>query len=315
MCRIGRAVHRHARSAPSRPACDHDGSMSYRLGADVPAFLRWVGGAARVADVQTAGHDRSAVRRALSDGEAVRVSRGVLALPEADALAVAAVVHGCRATCLSAARTLGLWTLSDPVEPHLWSVHGRFPPGCVRHRGPLLGAALPAGGGSGPVVPVLDAVIHTIRCRPALEALVVAESAVRLRLLDRRQLAAALPGNRNGAARAVVGRIGEGSESPLEIVARELFVSAGLRVEPQVPLDGVGRVDLLVEGRVVVELDGFEFHGTSRAAFRRDRRRGNAAMLGGLPTLRYTYEDVMYDAERIVDEVLSLARRRSCGAP
>jgi very-short-patch-repair endonuclease len=50
------------------------------------------------------------------------------------------------------------------------------------------------------------------------------------------------------------------SESLLETLARTYFRQAGIRVETQVHIDGVGYVDLLLEGWLAVELDG-RHHG------------------------------------------------------
>ena len=271
--------------------------------SDVAGYLVRMGGTARTGQLLAAGHSRRAVGRALDSGSVLRAARGVLTLPDADADHRANVAAGCLTTCVSAAEGIELWTLQSPAEPHLWSAHGRFPAAAVGHRGTLRGKPL-----AGSTVSVLDAVVHTLRCRPGLEALVVAESAVVQRRVSVADLLAALPGNRNGAARTVVGRIGTGAESILELIARELFVAVGLSVQAQVVIDGVGRVDLLVEERVVVELDGFAFHG-DRQAFVADRRRGNAATLRSLPTLRFTYEDVMGEPDRVVADVVALVRR------
>ena len=205
-----------------------------------------------------------------------------------------------------------MWGLRDPEEPHLWAPHGRplsnfrqddTTAGTVRHRGSLTGRKRP-----GAYAPVLDVILHALRCRPPLEALVIAESAVVKRKLRREDLLSHLPGPRNGPFRALVRKIDPTAESPLETIARELFLGAGLRVEPQVHIEGVGRVDLLVEGGVIVELDGFDFHWT-RSTFRKDRRRNNAGMLRGHLTLRYVYEDLVFEPDTVVAQVLSLARQ------
>lgn len=79
-------------------------------------------------------------------------------------------------------------------------------------------------------------------------------------------------------------------------------------METQVQIRGVGRVDMVVEGRLIIELDGFDFHW-DRATFLKDRRRNNAGMLSGLPTLRYVYEDLVFTPERVVAEVQTMLRR------
>jgi very-short-patch-repair endonuclease len=74
---------------------------------------------------------------------------------------------------------------------------------------------------------------------------------------------------------------------------------AGLRVETQVYIDGVGWVDFLIEGRIVVEIDGLEFH-LSPKQFAKDRQRDNAAAGHGLRTLRFTYDDVIRRPEHMI---------------
>ena len=56
-----------------------------------------------------------------------------------------------------------------------------------------------------------------------------------------------LPGKRNGRARQVLDWVDRGAESMLETLARTYFRQAGISVETQVHIDGVGYVDLLLE--------------------------------------------------------------------
>ena len=64
----------------------------------------------------------------------------------------------------------------------------------------------------------------------------------------------------------------------------------------------VGEVDLLVEGRVVVELDGFAYH-SGRREFDEDRRRDRELALQGYVVLRFTARDVLDDRDRLVATV------------
>lgn len=94
-------------------------------------------------------------------------------------------------------------------------------------------------------------------------------------------------GDRVLAARARVGS-GSGCES----IVRQRLETAGIRVQQQVRIDGVGFVDMVVAGaRLVVEVDGFEHHGTRRG-FEEDRRR-DAALAGlGFGVVRLTYRRI-----------------------
>jgi hypothetical protein len=56
------------------------------------------------------------------------------------------------------------------------------------------------------------------------------------------------------------------------------------------------------EVRLCLELDGWKHHGT-RAAFTRDRARDRTLFGLGWAVLRYTWQDVMNDRQRAIDEL------------
>ena len=87
----------------------------------------------------------------------------------------------------------------------------------------------------------------------------------------------------------------------LETLARTYFRQAGIRVETQVHIDGVGYVDLLLEGWLIVELDGRQ-HGEWKQV-RKDQRRNNASVVRGYTVLRYYYDDVVHHPARVLAEV------------
>jgi very-short-patch-repair endonuclease len=260
------------------------------------------GGTALVKDLRTAGIGPDALKAAVSSGAVTSLRRGLVGTANADPNLRTAMTAGGLITCVSAARELGLWTVKDPTQLHLWTDHGKQPETVVKHRGSLVDP------GRWGYVGIVDCVLHAIRCRPRLEALVIAESAVRLGRISKAELLDRLPGTRNSLRRQLVQSIGLDADSPLEVIARDLFRAAGLHVETQVRIRGLGRVDMVAEGRLIIELDGFDFHW-DRATFLKDRRRNNAGMLSGLPTLRYVYEDLVFTPERVVAEVLTMLRR------
>lgn len=101
------------------------------------------------------------------------------------------------------------------------------------------------------------------------------------------------------------------AEPVLESALRAHLLLAGLTdVQLQVDLEDIGRVDVLVDGWLVVEADGFEGH-CSRESYRNDRRRGVAGVVGGWVTLRFGYEDITRNGDRVAATVLVvLARHR-----
>ncbi|WP_156044128.1 endonuclease domain-containing protein [Cellulomonas sp. HZM] len=240
------------------------------------------------------------------------MARGVYALAGAGRAAISAVVHGARLGCVSAVESYGVAVLRPAAAPHLSvpcnrgttaSDARRAWPAVVHHE-----SAAPQGRVAGvEAVPLDEALARMLICCAPAEALVSIDSALNQRRATLRQIAAALPVTSPVGARFVLSRADGRSMSPLETVARLALVADGLVVEPGVLVARVGYVDLLVEGRVVVELDGFEFHSSVRA-FREDRRRDRELVAQGYLVLRFAAADVRRDVDRLVDAV-----RAACG--
>jgi very-short-patch-repair endonuclease len=143
---------------------------------------------------------------------------------------------------------------------------------------------------------------------PPVEAAVMVESAARQGVTTLGYLRERLPGKRNGAARRVLDLVDGTADSAIEVVARILFRSEGIHTETQVELPGIGIVDFLLEGFLIVEIDGGT-HLEPRQV-KKDRVRNNASTLTGYAVLRYGYADVVYNPQKIVDEVWQVLRGR-----
>ncbi|WHP59181.1 DUF559 domain-containing protein [Arthrobacter sp. KFRI-F3372] len=117
-----------------------------------------------------------------------------------------------------------------------------------------------------------------------------------------------LEGRRNGKARAVLQWVDGGADSLLETLARTYFRQAGIDVQTQVYLERVGYIDLLLDGWLVVELDGR--HHADWNQVKKDHRRNNESVLQGYTALRYYYSDVVYQPEAMVAQVLAVLGRR-----
>lgn len=243
----------------------------------------------------TDGDLRGAVRR----GRVLSLGGGTYALPSAAPDAVIAARLRGRLTCCSAAKRLGLDLLTDPLVPHVV-----VPPNnavdtdeAVVHR-----ATVP---GSGPVVPVLHALVAVLRCLDTVDAVVVVDSALRQRAARLHSLDARLRGPGSVEARRRLGLADARSGSVIETVARLALRQAGLPVDCQVLIEGVGRVDLVIDGWLVVELDGFAYH-SDRDRYRTDRRRTNGLVARGYRVLRFSYEDVMFRLADVVALVVAV---------
>lgn len=153
------------------------------------------------------------------------------------------------------------------------------------------------------VVSVLVMLRDVFRTEQPERALAVVDSALHHRFLrpaDLHALAALLPSHLAPLVREADGR----SESGTETIARYLLRLAGLRVEPQVQIPGIGRVDLLVEGRLIVEVDGREWHD-DQGRFEQDRRRDLVAATSGYRVLRFTWYQVLFRWPEVEAAVLA----------
>jgi very-short-patch-repair endonuclease len=105
----------------------------------------------------------------------------------------------------------------------------------------------------------------------------------------------------------------EKSVHNLETISSLRLRSLGFDVEPQVYINGVGFVDLLVEGRVIVELDGRQ-HRDDSAQYTKDRRRDRVAQLGDDLIFRLDSTDV-FARWRGAERDVRTSRRTDCRAP
>ncbi len=156
------------------------------------------------------------------------------------------------------------------------------------------------------VVEPLDAVLDAVRCQEPRAAIATIDSSLQLGLIDADdldELFAALPRRHRRLRRLLDPRAESGAETLLRLILRSL----GCRFDCQVVIHGVGRVDFLVDGWLIVECDSEAHHG-SWDAQRRDRRRDLGAAGRGLVTLRVIAEDVFWRPDEIREALGGLLR-------
>ncbi len=297
------------------------------------------------AHLQDAGVTKALLERALAEGLLIRVRRGVYAprpLPPRgrhllrDGQPSPAYVAHVRAALLAAGpRAVAdrrsaavLWAMDLLVEPS--AVECRVPRSRTRVR--LAGVSVRcstqstsdeisvAGLEPVPVTPPLDTVISCCLSRPMLEAVVVADSALRRGLLTVDELAEGLSRRQDSRGRGRLTRlllvIDPASGSVLESMLRYLLHRAGLFPTSQyvvVGSDGrpVGRVDFcFVEHGLVVECDGRRWHDPKDNRTK-DRHRDNALQRLGWRVVRFSWSDVR-DSKgyvlAVIRDCLALAR-------
>lgn len=305
-----------SRAQAGRPRGRSTGRAREHAAVDLVRRLDDLGGAARRSDFVGAAGWR-ALRDAVAAGEIVDHGGGCYALPGAPVWAVRATQFRGVLTCVSWAEVHGLAVVERAPRVHLAvsrdrsvrSSPSRSVRSVVLHR---VGWASTRARPDPPVASAVEAVSAVLRCLPALEAVATVDSALNRGLCAADEVRRGLVGPGSVRARWVLDQCDPRSESLLESMARVGLRAAGLAVEVNVPVPGVGRVDLLVEGVVVVELDGYEFHA-SREAFGRDRRRDRALQALGLRVLRFTYAEAFRNPEVVVTAVRAVlgADRRS----
>lgn len=278
------------------------------------------------AELRARGKSAREIRRAAETAVLREVRRGHWATSGADLEVVRAVRVGGVATATTASRALGIWTPPDPVPGPAAAFRRRpldrlqvaVPNTAGRLRDPddparplgrradvlvhWVDPLLLDGTAVGRIAPPLLMLQHAFLSLPPERALAILDSAIRLRFLRPRDvpaLRAMLPER----LRAVVDSW-DRADSGTETITRYLLRRLGLRVEVLVPIDGLGEVDLLIEGRLIVELDGKEFHDPDEQ-FEIDRRRDMVAAIKRYRSLRFSWYRVLFEWDQVEAAVLA----------
>ncbi len=270
-----------------------------------------LGGASRREGLLRAGVTRREIQAAERRGGLVRLGPGCYALPDAPASAAVASRWRGVATCVTA---LSAWGV-PLVKPVPEGVHialprnrgaargdPRWTPGVVIHRGPELTGVQAA---DAPAV-----VFHASRCLSPAALVVAVDYLLRTRTLDGDQIRCVTP----RLTRWVMQVADGGAGSPPESLARLALLARGLRIDTQAQFDGIGRVDMVVEHAIVVEIDGRHYH-SDPVAFLADRRRDRALQALGYRVLRFAAAEVLDDpdcvARAVVDHLGPSARAQA----
>ncbi len=237
---------------------------------------------------------------AVQSGLILRPRRGIYALPTVPAHALEAVSLGGRLSCVSAARSYGLWGGTDG------RLHLRVPPHATR---------LPTGEAVRHWVDgedhdecwrvcLADCLRSVVRCAPTETAVAVLDTALSAGVATVAGLSRIFRDEPENA-RSVAASARPGSDSGVESIVRQRLQARGHIVEQQVHVSGVGRVDMRVDGLLYVELDGFAYH-SGRAAFERDRIRDTALALAGGRRLRVSAIQVLEHGDEVVATIEAL---------
>lgn len=247
------------------------------------------GGCARAAVLVRAGASREDIKRAARQRVLVRLRRGIYAVRTADPEVVAAARHGGRLTCASLLRKRGVWTLSgDGIHVAIGQkARAHVHPGCV---------CVPhwvAGSTNVGVAHVREALVVLLACQGPDAFFAAFESAWRNRLLtaeDRHWVRQRVPSGHG----FLIDLAHPHSESGLESPVRLRLARLGISLRSQVRIDGVGRVDFVLDGWIIIEADGEGNHAAPHQRHR-DLERDAVAAAHGYRTLRFDYAQIVHD--------------------
>lgn len=232
------------------------------------------------------------IRKSLRSGVLVRLRRDRYARRGAEDDVITAGRVGARVTCVTLLQMLGIFVLSAE-ETHLEvprnSSRFSLPPrGMIHlHWGPTSTQRFLH------VTGLHTAIRHSIRCQQPRAALATLDSLLHHGLVSSAQLAAIfaeLPQR----FRALLALTDASAASGPETFVRLMLRALGVSYETQVRLVGVGYVDFVVDGWLIIECDSKEFHeGWEKQ--KDDRRRDLAAARLGYVTVRPLAADILHD--------------------
>lgn len=245
------------------------------------------------ADLRAAGYSGNGITAAVRSGQLIRLRRDRYVRPDvADDVAEAVRIGGVL-SCVSWLKTFGVFVLScTQLHVHVQPGTSRLRPPKSRSTNLHWNAAF--GGASLHAAGLQDAVREAITCQTPRAAVATLDSVLHHGLLTRTQLEkvfVTLPQRFSALLALVDATAASGPETFMRLILRGL----GLRYETQVSVPGVGYVDFVVEGWLIIECDSKEWHeGWEKQV--KDRRRDLAAAKLGYVTLRPLATDIMHDA-------------------
>lgn len=271
------------------------------------------------AELRADGLTRGRISAAVRAGLLIRTRRGFYVAPSTPDAIVRAGRVGGRLTCLSLLVLLGVFVLhTDRLHVHMarnasrmrsphsrtTRLESRSRRGVRLHWMPLIDEV----GRDSTCVSVIDALAHAVLCQAPRAAIATLDSALHLGYVTSVEIAEVfrvLPAK----YRALQPLLDARAESGPETLMRLLLRGLGCRTELQVEFDGVGRVDLVVDGWLVIECDSREFHHDWEQQMR-DRDRDLALAALGFVTLRVTAAQIMYRQDEVLQAVRGLLAGR-----
>lgn len=269
-------------------------------------------------DLRAEGWTARQITAAVRSGELIRARRDRYLPGDAPEGVVRAVRVGGRLTCLSLLSMLEVFVLTNSrLHVHLDSRMSRMRAPHDRsqrlNRDELHGTRLhwfspwsPAE--TATCVSIILALAHAVLCQPPRAAIASIDSALNKGLIRDEHVATifgALPAKYRVLARLVDGRAQSGPET----LVRLMLISLGCVVDLQVRFEGVGFVDIVADGWLVVECDSRQHHSSWEQQVK-DYTRDLKLAQRGFSVLRLTARDIMEHPEEVLAALRGLIEAR-----
>jgi hypothetical protein len=216
------------------------------------------------AELKALGATGAGLTAAVRGSHLIRLRRDHYALPGVDQHVACAVRVGGRLGCLSALAAAGVFVFEAPFT-HIWlapltsrprSPRNRFVPlrATDRDGAELHWVELMHPPQNEIAIDIRDALLQSLRCQPKWASVATFDSALHQGLVtagDVARIFDTAPARFRWVRERLDGRAESGPESALRLIVR----GAGLACELQVYIPTVGRVDMVVEGCLVLEAD------------------------------------------------------------
>lgn len=270
------------------------------------------------ADLLDSGMTRRGITTAVSEGALIRARRDRYLRPDVPAELIEAVRVGGLLTCVSLLSLLEVFVFDGSLlhvhmsrgASRMRSRESRWrplPAGMAARRAILHWHPLIADATDG-AVNVIDALVHAVRCQQPRHAVATLDSALNRGVIckeDLEEVFASLPRRYQGLRGLIDGRAESGTETLVRLMAKMI----GFAVDLQVHFDGVGDVDLVLDGWLVVECDSRGFHSDWKQRLK-DYERDKRLAQRGFCVLRLTAADILYRPESVVAALRGLRESR-----
>lgn len=244
------------------------------------------------------GHSTRQIRSAIAEHMLVPIRRPWVATSAADPDAVRSVMLGGRLGGASALRSYRVWVgRPSGLWVHASAQSSRLPPTRRGERRITTIERFPTNAEIRWRVSPSDALVQVFLHGETTDAIASLESARHQGLIDDlavRNIANALPRSQ----RRMLERSRRGAMSGIETLFRLAAEAQGWKVDIQVYVTGVGHVDVLIDGWLVIELDGGGHAELEQMHI--DRRRDAELILLGYRYHRFDYPQLMNDMDRCI---------------